>query len=117
MAAYYELDLPLAAHAERSERAAFIRRTYAHLAGAVLAFVALETAIFSLVPLENLLGVMMNVFRSPVSILLLFLAFIGVGYVARWWAHASPSPAVQYAGLGLYVFVEALFFVPILCVA
>ena len=47
---YYELDRPLAIEAERSERAAFFRRTYAHLAGAVLAFVALEAAFFTLIP-------------------------------------------------------------------
>jgi FtsH-binding integral membrane protein len=115
--AHYELDYPVAIDAERSERAAFIRRTYAHLAGAVLAFVALEVALFTLVPQEQLAQFLMAAFRSPVSILILFAAFIGVGYVARWWAHASSSPAVQYTGLALYVVFEALIFVPILWVA
>ena len=35
-----------AAFAASSDRAAFIRRTYAHLAGAVLAFAAIDIAIF-----------------------------------------------------------------------
>lgn len=116
--AYYELDMPMsAAEAERSERAAFIRRTYAHLAGAVLAFVALETAIFQLVPTETLNAFLRTAFGSPVSVLILFGAFIGVGYLARWWAHASTSPAMQYLGLALYVVFEAIIFVPILYVA
>lgn len=116
--AYYELDYPMsAAHAERSERAAFIRRTYAHLAGAVLAFVGLLTALFTLVPQVELQNFLMSAFRSPFSILILFVAFIAVGYVARMWAHASTSPAMQYLGLALYVVFEAIIFVPILYVA
>ena len=35
-----------AASAEPSERAAFIRRTYSHLAGAILAFIGLEVGLF-----------------------------------------------------------------------
>lgn len=115
--AYYELDAPLAIQAERSERAAFIRRTYAHLAGAVLAFVVLEAAIFMLLPAQDMEQFILRAFRSPVSVLILFAAFIGVGYVARYWAHASSSPAVQYLGLALYVTFQALWFVPLLYIA
>jgi FtsH-binding integral membrane protein len=114
---YYEMDMPLAAQAERSERAAFIRRTYAHLAGAVLAFLAIEAAIFSMFPLDSIHNAIGTLFQSPVTILLVFAAFIGSGFVARWWAHGSTSPAIQYAGLALYVAVQALFFVPLLYVA
>ena len=41
----YEMA-PLAIETDRSERAAFIRRTYIHLAGAIAAFTALEAVIF-----------------------------------------------------------------------
>lgn len=115
--AYYELDAPLAIQAERSERALFIRRTYAHLAGAILAFVALEAAFFTLVPQESIRQFMATFFGSPVSLLILLAAFIGVGYLAQYWAHASTSPTMQYLGLGLYVAFEALIFIPILYVA
>ena len=37
----YAMDRPIAVEASGSERAAFIRRTYGHLAGAVLALVGL----------------------------------------------------------------------------
>lgn len=43
---------------EPSERAAFIRRTYAHLAGAVLAFVGLEIYMINSPIAEMLLNVM-----------------------------------------------------------
>jgi FtsH-binding integral membrane protein len=114
---HYELDYPLAIHAERSERAAFIQRTYAHLAGAVLAFVGLEAALFTLVPQQGLEQFLAAAFGSPVSWLIMLAAFVGVGYLATWWAHTSTSPAVQYLGLALYVVFEALIFVPILYVA
>lgn len=114
---YYELDARIAARAEPSERAAFIYRTYAHLAGAVLAFVLLEAALFTLVPQQELQQFLMTAFRSPISLLILFAAFIGVGFVARMWAHASTSPAMQYLGLALYVVFQAIIFVPILFVA
>ena len=118
--AHYELDYPeypsIAINAERSERAAFIRRTYAHLGGAVLAFMGLLFGVFTLIPEASLRDFMLAAFRSPVSILVLFALFIGAGYLAQWWAHASTSPAMQYAGLGLYVLVEAIIFVPILWV-
>jgi FtsH-binding integral membrane protein len=115
--AYYELDAPLAIQAERSERAAFIRRTYAHLAGAILAFIALEFAFFTLVPQEGVLRVVQTLAGSPVNWLILMVAFIGAGYLARYWAHASTSSAMQYLGLGLYVGFWALIFIPILAIA
>ncbi len=114
---YYELEAPIAIRAEQSERAAFIRRTYAHLAGAVLAFVALETAFFKLVPQEGITQFMQTMFGSPISILILFVAFMAVGSLARYWAHASASQAVQYLGLAIYVLFEALIFIPLLYIA
>jgi len=115
--AYYELDAPLAIQAERSERAAFIRRTYAHLAGAVLAFIAVEAAIFTLIPQQGILAFMGTLARSPATWLIVLAAFIGVGYLARYWAHASTSPGMQYLGLGLYVVAEAVLFIPLLYIA
>jgi FtsH-binding integral membrane protein len=113
----YEMERPLAVRAAESERAAFIRRTYLHLAGAVLAFVALEFAIFKAFPAESIKDFMATYLASPVSLLIVLAAFIGVGYLARRWAYSATSPAMAYAGLGLYVVFEALIFVPILWMA
>jgi FtsH-binding integral membrane protein len=117
----YQMSYPLAIEAERSERAAFIRRTYAHLAGAILAFVALEMMIFAVLrPFvgsvtfdETLFGLL----SSRFSWLIVMVAFVGVSYLANYWAFNGGSPALQYAGLSLYVVAEALIFVPILYVA
>jgi FtsH-binding integral membrane protein len=113
----YEMDRPLAARAAESERASFIRRTYLHLGGAILAFVALEFAIFGLFSSAQMDHFMLTTFRSPVSMLVLMAAFIGVGYLARWWAYNGTSQAMAYAGLALYVVFQAVIFVPILHLA
>ena len=106
----------MAAFAEESVRAAFIRRTYSHLAGAVGAFVALETILFTLVPAAT----MHEIAASMVSgwnWLLVLGAFMAVSWLARSWAHSGASPGVQYAGLGLYVVGQAAIFLPLLYMA
>ena len=105
----------LVADAEVDVRAAFIRKTYAHLAGAILAFVALEAALFSIPGIEakvfGLLG------TSRYSWLVVLGVFMVVAWFADKWANSSTSLGVQYAGLGLYVVIEALIFLPLLLMA
>ncbi len=113
----YAMEYPLASRAVESERAAFIRRTYAHLAGAILAFVGLETILFQSLSNEQFGRLLAPLVAHPGTWLVLLLAFIGVGYLARYWARSDTSPAVQYTGLALYVVAEAIIFVPILFVA
>lgn len=112
----YESSM-VVADARPTERADFIRSTYLHLAGAILAFVALEAAIFSFFGVINVLNFVASNLRSGWSSLLIMGAFIGSGYLARYWAQSRTSMAMQYAGLGLYVVAQALIFVPILAVA
>jgi FtsH-binding integral membrane protein len=112
----YEMDRPLPLEAGQSERAQFIRRTYAHLAGAILAFVAIEAIIFGLLG-DSLNVFMRSYFGNPIMQLLVIAGFIGSSYLAQYWARNGGSPAMQYAGLGLYVLIEALIFVPLLYIA
>jgi FtsH-binding integral membrane protein len=113
----YEMDRPLAARAAESERATFIRRTYLHLAGAVLAFVTLESLIFTLVPQQQLETTMRQFFMAPGSQLILLFAYIGVSMFARYLAFNGGNSASAYAGLILYTLFEVVFFVPILHIA
>src|SRR5262245_29174552 len=84
-----------------AERAAFIRKTYAHLAGAVLAFLALEFALLSIPNIEwHVIGLLGT---SPYSFLIVMVAFIAGGALAQYWASSQTSPGMQYLGLGLYV--------------
>jgi FtsH-binding integral membrane protein len=110
----YALQEPFAVEASQAERAAFIRRTYGHLAGAILAFVALELIIFQALDVERIAGTML---QGRVSWLIVLAAFIGVGFLADVWARSETSRGLQYLGLSLYVVAEAVIFVPILYIA
>jgi FtsH-binding integral membrane protein len=115
---YYELDYPVsAAQSGTSERALFIRRVYAHLAGAVLALIALVAVTLNALGEEGKLQVLRLMFGTGFSWLIVMLLFMGAGFVARVWAQSRSSPAVQYAGLALYVVAWAVMFLPLLIVA
>lgn len=109
----YITDRPVAANAIPSERATFIRRTYLHVAGAILAFAALEAVLLNTGIGEQIIGTIFN--RG--GMLFLMVLFIGGGYLAQYWAHAATTRAMQYVGLGLYVLLEVLIFLPMLYIA
>ncbi len=103
-----------AAHATVSDRIGFIQKTYLHLAGAVLVFVAIEAVIFTLFG-EQLINVVSKL--GGAMWLVVMAAFMGASFLANRWAQSQTSSAMQYAGLGLYVVAQALIFVPILAIA
>ncbi len=110
---YAANNFPVAALADTHERTDFIRRTYLHLGAAVIGFVLLEAL------LMNIVGpVLMQVLSvNRWAPLLLIGAFMGVSWIARWWAESDASPQLQYAGLGLYVLAEAVIFAPMMLIA
>lgn len=102
------------AQAEAETRAAFIRRTYLHLAGAVGAFVIVEMLLLR----SALPGLMLGfIQRNSYGWLMILGAFILAGWLARSLAASAASVQLQYLGLGLYVFAEAVIFVPLLYLA
>lgn len=102
------------AEATEQERSAFIRRTYAHLAGAIGLFALLEVALLHMPFTPKLVSLMAG---SRMGWLVVLGLFMGVGYVADRWARSAVSPQMQYLGLGLYVLAEAVIFLPLLYVA
>jgi FtsH-binding integral membrane protein len=104
----------VAADAAVDERATFIRKTYAHLLGAVVAFIAIEAAILNSPLPERMMELLGN---SQIGWLVVLGAFIGVSWLAESWARSTTSIQTQYLGLGLYVVAEAVIFVPLLYVA
>jgi FtsH-binding integral membrane protein len=108
------MDVRLPAESVQSERAAFIRRTYAHVAGSVLALVALEAILLQIVPGETIENIFL---RGRWTWLLVMLAWMGASYVARLWANSATSTAMQYMGLGLYIVAWAVLFLPLIHVA
>ena len=107
----YEGDLESVANSPATVRAAFIKRTYGHVFASVLAFVALEAVLFKSGAAD---GIIQSVFSGgKAAWIMLMVAFVGGGYVAQMMAH-SRSMATQYLGLGGYILLETLIFLPIL---
>jgi FtsH-binding integral membrane protein len=107
----------MAAQAAGSERAAFIRRTYAHLAGAILAFMGVEVLLFQVLGKEGQDQVLNLMTAGRFTWLFVLLAFMGASWIAQTWAQSETSSAMQYLGLGLYVVAEAVIFLPLLIIA
>jgi len=101
----YVIDAPVDA------RRAFIRKTYTHLAAAIYAFVALEWLLFSIGADQWIMTFLGN---TPFAWLIVLGAFMVVSWVADSWARSATSPAMQYAGLFLYVLAEAVIFLPLI---
>lgn len=112
---YHHGQMYTAAEASVEERAKFIERTYIHLAGAIGLFVLLEAVILNIPGVEQFTFNMLA--TSSYSWLLVLGLFMGVSFIADRWARSSASPAMQYAGLGLYVVAEVIIFVPLLLIA
>jgi FtsH-binding integral membrane protein len=101
-----------AAQAPASERATFIRATYAHLLGAVIAFIGVEYALFATGTAERMLDFFAS--KGSMGMLAILVGFMAVTWLASGWANSSASRGMQYGGLGLYVVAEAFLFAPIL---
>lgn len=101
------------AEAPATERAAFIRKTYAHLAGALLVFAGIEAMLLQ-TPLAN---IMLGFAASRWGWIAVIGAFMLVSWVAQSWAQSGSSQGMQYAGLSLYVVAEAVIFLPLIAFA
>ncbi len=102
-----------AATAQTSERVAFIRSTYAHLFGALLALVGLEALM-----LDSGVGIrLLNAVAFERGAWLgLMVLFIGGGYAAQYMARNTASKPTQYLGLALYVGLWAIMLLPVLTI-
>ncbi len=99
------------AQAAPTERAAFIRRTYLHLAFAILAFVGLEAFLFTQSWAMNLAQTMEK------NWLIVLGAFMGVSWISDKMARSATSPGAQYAGLALFVVAQGIIMLPLLLMA
>jgi len=102
------------ADAAPSARAQFIRRTYAHLAGAIACFIGLEAVLLSLPITRELTA---KVLSSGFGWLAILGGFIVIGFIARGFAAKTTSRSAQYFGLGLYIVAQAIIFAPLLLLA
>ncbi|MCP5537897.1 MAG: US12 family protein [Akkermansiaceae bacterium] len=96
-------------------RAAFIRKTYTHLAGAIAAFALIEAFLMSIPGIEGTVFGLLGAHRF--SWLVVLGVFMLTSSIADKWARGATSLTMQYAGLGLGVFSWSLIFVPMLLMA
>jgi FtsH-binding integral membrane protein len=97
-----------------AERTEFMHKTYQHLAGAIIAFIALEGVLLNIPGIENLVFTMLG---GRFSWMIVLALFMGVSHVANKWAMSATSFHKQYMGLALYIVAEAIIFVPLLYIA
>jgi uncharacterized protein len=89
-------------------------RTYGHLLAAILAFAACEVFLFTSGLARPIASVLLG---SGMGWLLVLGGFVALGVLFRNLAQASRSLSTQYLGLGAYVVLESIIFVPLLAVA
>ncbi|GAB5475630.1 MAG: Bax inhibitor-1 family protein [Maribacter sp.] len=94
-------------------RVTFYKKTYAHLAGAVLLFILVETLFFQIDAIVNFALSLTGGF----SWLLLLGGFMLVTNYAEKMAIGSNNTNMHYAGLILYVVAEAFIFIPLIFIA
>lgn len=93
-------------------RSAFLTRTYVHLFGAIIAFVAVEVFLFASGLAETIARTMLGM-----NWLIILGAFMIVSWFASRAAFSARSLGAQYAALGAFIVAEALIFVPMLYIA
>ncbi|MDH3619388.1 MAG: Bax inhibitor-1 family protein [Gammaproteobacteria bacterium] len=94
-----------------ADRSAFIWKCYAHVVGAILAVLAIETYLFSSGVAWQIAEPMLN---SPMLVL---AAFIGLSWGASHFAHTLKSTTSQYIAFAVLVVAWSLMFVPMLAMA
>lgn len=94
------------------EKATFYKKTYKHLAFAILAFILVETILLQTVPVEAILWMF-----SGSYIWLFIIGLFWLGSIISTKMSFHPSRQQQYLGLGLYVILEAVIFLPMIYLA
>lgn len=90
----------IVANAAESERAAFIKRCYLHLGGAIAAYAVVVTLFLKTGIANAFMGMLSG---TPWMWLLVMGAYMGVSVLADNWARSGVSRERQYMGLGLYI--------------
>lgn len=103
-----------AAESSPDARAAFVRRTYVHLAIAILGFVGVEAWLLKSPLAEPLISLMLG---HRFSWLVVLGCFMGISMLANGMAQARGSIGKQYSGLALLVVAYAVLFLPLISYA
>jgi len=99
-------------YATAPERAAFFRKTYSHVAMAILAFILVETILLQVVPMDWILMMMGGKF---IWLFVIGLFWLGSMLTDKLVFH--PDRSQQYLGLSIYVLLQAIIFLPMITIA
>ena len=77
----YAVNMDAVASKPEAARATFIRKTYAHLTGAILALIAFEFVLFQVVPVATMQGLVVRM-TSGYGWLVVMGLFMAVSFVA-----------------------------------
>jgi FtsH-binding integral membrane protein len=102
----------IVSHATDSERALFFRKTYTHVALAILLFIVLESVLLKMVPAEFIASMMGGQY---VWLFILGLFWLGSSLSNKLVFH--PNRDRQYLGLGIFIILEAIIFLPMISIA
>jgi FtsH-binding integral membrane protein len=98
-----------------SDRVAFLRKTYAHLGVALLAFAAIAGGMMRFMP-ETSLAFSRWALTGRWNWFLVIALFMVVGYIAERLARSESSRGLQYLGLAVATIAQGLILQPILWV-
>ncbi|MDQ1857148.1 Bax inhibitor-1 family protein [Chryseobacterium sp. WLY505] len=102
----------LVAHSSDVEKANFYKKTYLHVALSILAFIGVETILLKTVPVE-LIAMMFG--QRYIWLLIIGVFWLASVLASKW--SLSQSKSTQYMGLGFYILLEAIIFLPLLFIA
>ncbi|WP_144283786.1 Bax inhibitor-1/YccA family protein [Chryseobacterium echinoideorum] len=102
----------LVAYSTDIEKAEFYKKTYLHVALAIVAFIAVETILLNVVPAEMIYMMV----GQRYSWLLVLGVFWLASFLATKWSMAQ-SRSTQYFGLGVYVLLQGIIFLPMMYMA
>ncbi|ANF52751.1 permease [Chryseobacterium glaciei] len=102
----------LVANSTDVEKASFYKKTYLHVALAILGFIGVETVLLKVVPEQLIVAMFAQRF---VWLLIIGVFWLASVLAAKW--SLSQSKSTQYFGLGFYILLEAVIFLPLIYIA
>ncbi len=102
----------IVSEASQIERTEFYKKTYLHVAFAILAFIVMETFLLNVIPSDVIYGMM-----STSYVWLIFIGLFWLGSMVADKLSMSVSREMQYLGLGFFALLEAIIFLPMIYMA
>lgn len=93
------------------DETSFLRATYLHLLGAIVAFIGVEIVFFQTGIAQALAPIMTS------NWLIVLGGFMVLGFLASYLTRGNVSPSAQYMQMGVTIILQALIFIPLLAYA